>query len=100
MNLEIKIKAQKTLIFCKKKDKKSFINLIAALDELEAKNIKASNVKSLQGLPQGYRKKVGRYRILFTISFEKNLMQIWIIEIEKDTEKDYKKWLKFIKDKL
>lgn len=38
-----------------------------------------------------------RWRILFTESKkEKNVFDIWIIDIEKDTDKDYERWKKYI----
>ncbi|MEI7510817.1 MAG: hypothetical protein WCJ84_01525 [Candidatus Peregrinibacteria bacterium] len=59
-----------------------------------------SNIKSLSGVPNGYRKRIGRYRILFTLHAEEDICKVWIIDMEKDTQKDYRKWIAYILDRL
>jgi len=48
----------------------------------------------LKNAPKIFRKRVGRWRILFTI--ERKKIDVWIIAIEKDTDKDYKRWIAYI----
>ena len=65
------------------------------INRLEEKWFSSSSVKNIwDGI---YRKRVMRWRILFTESKkEKNVFDIWIIDIEKDTDKDYERWKKYI----
>ncbi len=100
MNIVLHKKAEKKLRYFQKKENTLFLSLMMALNELEDKNILASQLKSLSGLENGFRKRVGRCRILFTVHYEKDELKIWIIDIEKDTQKDYKKWLSFIHEQL
>ncbi|HHT9138752.1 MAG TPA: hypothetical protein ACFYEK_16100 [Candidatus Wunengus sp. YC60] len=38
--------------------------------------------------------RVGRWRILFTVKHQ--VINVWIVAIEKDTDKDYKRWIDYI----
>ncbi|MBT4936782.1 hypothetical protein HON22_02590 [Candidatus Peregrinibacteria bacterium] len=76
------------------KDYNSFLRIIKAIEDLEESGVYSSNTKPLRNTDKIYRKRVGRWRVLFTI--EKNIIDIWIIAIEKDTKKDYNKWIKYI----
>jgi mRNA-degrading endonuclease RelE of RelBE toxin-antitoxin system len=86
--------AEDILIELSERDKKSFYIISQALDEIEKNGLQSSNTKHLSNTNKIFRKRIGRWRILFTIE-EKNI-HIWIVAIEKDTKKDYKKWIKYI----
>ena len=75
-------------------NKKEYQVLFEALNEIEEEGFRASNTKSLANTDKIFRKRVRRWRILFTM--EGADIHIWIIAIEKDTKKDYKKWIKYI----
>lgn len=72
-----------------------FKKVMSSLDQLEKKGLKSSNIKKLLNSESIFRKRVGRIRVLFTL--DDRQIDVWIIEIEKDTKKDYKRWLKYIK---
>ncbi len=78
------------------KGKKLAKQLEEALDDIAVSPVRGSNVTSLFKVPNGYRKRVGRYRILYTFHSGENLVRIWIIDIEKDTRKDYTRWMEYI----
>ncbi len=86
--------AEETLGKVSLRDKKTFYRLSKALDELEEKGLQSSNVKSLKNAPKIFRKRVGRWRILFTVKLQ--IINVWIVAIEKDTDKDYKGWIGYI----
>jgi len=90
-NLEIHKKAKETLDYLKKKNKDILLSIINSLDEIIKKWFEVSNVKNIWDWI--FRKRTWRYRILMTKDKkELNKIHIWIIELEKDTKKDYKKW--------
>jgi len=91
-------KAKDTLDDLKKYNLKYLDLLIINLDEIVLKWINSSNVKNIWD--KIYRKRVWRWRILFTQDSNKNICEIWIIEIEKNTKKDYNKWKEYILYKL
>ena len=62
--------------------------------ELKEKGLQSSNGKSLENAPKIFRKRVGRLRILFTVKLQ--VINVWIVAIEKDTDKDYKRWIDYI----
>ena len=86
--------AEETLEKVSLKDKRTFMRLSKALDELEQNGLQSSNITALKNAPKIFRKRVGRWRILFTL--EREIINVWIIAIEKDTDKDYKRWINFI----
>lgn len=86
--------AEETMEKVFQKEKMVFRRLAGALDDLEQKGLLSSNVKSLKNAPKIYRKRVGRWRVLFTIKGK--IIDVWIIAIEKDTDKDYKRWISYI----
>ena len=94
-SLEIHKKAKETLDFLKKKNLKELKNIIFFLDEIIVNWLNATNIKNIwDGI---FRKRAWRYRILMTLDKEnKNKIHIWIIDLEKDTKKDYKKWKWYI----
>jgi mRNA-degrading endonuclease RelE of RelBE toxin-antitoxin system len=51
-------------------------------------------------VPGGYRERVGRYRILYTVHADENLVRVWIIDMEKSTKKDYDRWIGYILKQL
>jgi mRNA-degrading endonuclease RelE of RelBE toxin-antitoxin system len=67
--------------------------IISNLDELAKNWLNTSNIKNIWDWI--YRKRVWRWRIVLTIN--ENTINVWIIDIEKDTKKDYKKWKIYIK---
>lgn len=100
MDLQVMPRAEKFLKDCQKKDQKLLGIILNAVDELAEKHLEATNIKSLTGVSQGFRKRVGRHRILFTVHYEEGAMKIWIIDIEKDTKKDYQKWIAYLNSQL
>lgn len=86
--------AEETLEKVSLRGKKTFYRLSKALDELEEKGLQSSNVKSLKNAPKIFRKRVGRWRILFTVKLQ--VINVWIVAVEKDTDKDYKRWIDYI----
>lgn len=75
-------------------------SLEKALEDIAHSPQRGSNVKNLLKVPGGYRKRVGRYRILYTVHADENLVRIWIIDMEKDTKKDYARWMGYILKQL
>ena len=86
--------AEEVLTTLSLKNKKVFGRISKALDEWEEKGLKASNTKKLTSSEKIFRKCVGRWRILFTI--EDKIINVWIVAMEKDTDKDYRKWIRYI----
>lgn len=70
-------------------------NIINWLDEIWSLWIQWPNIKNIW--EEIFRKRVWRWRVLFTFD---DLFHIWIIDLEKDTKKDYKKWKNFILSKM
>ena len=75
-------------------------SLKKALEDIAHSPHKGSNVKNLLKVPGGCRKRIGRYRILYTVHSNENLVRIWIIDMEKDTKKDYARWIGYILNQL
>ena len=95
----IRPKAKRSL---KKIDnKKTQRQIDSALLDLSKNGPQSSQTKKIEGLKHTiYRKRTGRWRIIFTIVKRENQIDIWIIEIEKDTQKDYQRWEKYITSQL
>lgn len=74
--------------------KASFVRIAEALDSLGELGTQSPNVKRLKNTSGIFRKRVGRFRILFTLKDQQ--IQIWIIAVEKDTNKDYPRWISYI----
>lgn len=98
MQVILSKRARKGLESCK--DSKLQQRILEALRSLRDPNQKQPNTKSLEGIPKGFRRRVGRYRILYTIEKRKDVTNVWIIKIEKDTNKDYKDWSQYILEKM
>lgn len=79
------------------KNQKQYQQIARALDELSQKGLSASKVKKLSGTKNIFRKRVGRWRILFTS--EASILKIWIIAMEKGTRQDYLRWIFYIQSK-
>jgi len=94
-SLKIYKKAKVSLDSMKKENTWDMKNIISSLDEMTIKWLNSSNIKNIWD--DIFRKRVGRWRILFTVD---TLFHIWIIDIEKDTKKDYKKWKEYILSKM
>ena len=86
--------AEDTLNRLSARDKKNFLKIVNALDEIEIKGEKSSNTRLLKNTNGVFRKRTGRWRILFTLNGK--TIDIWIIAVEKNTHKDYKKWINYI----
>ena len=86
--------AQKTLENLFNSNQKYFKQIGKALDELSQRGLESSGIKKLGGTKNIFRKRVGRWRILFTV--EGNIFKIWIIAMEKGTQQDYFKWIFYI----
>ena len=91
-SLKIYKKWKDILDLLKNDNNKDLIYIVKSLDEIVEKWLKSSNIKNIWN--DIYRKRVWRWRILFTIS--ENIFHVWIIEVEKNTRKDYKKWKDYI----
>lgn len=76
------------------KNQKQYKKIEKAIDELTQKGLSASNIKKLTGTKNIFRKRAGRWRILFTVEGE--IFKIWIIAMEKGTKQDYLKWIFYI----
>ena len=92
----LKNKASEKLLDLIKKDFWSYKNIDQSLSEIECKWLDVSNIKNIWKYKWKFifRKRVWRWRIVLTKSW--NIISIWIVDIEKDTKKDYKKWKKYI----
>lgn len=71
-----------------------------AIDRIAESPLHGPGIKKLFGVPSGYRRRVGRYRILYTTHPAEVLLRIWIIDMEKDTKKDYRRWMGYIMEHL
>jgi len=96
MNIKIEEKAKQSLDIIKSKYKSDLKNIIESLKLLWQNWLKTSGIKNIWD--NIYRKRVWRWRILFTIN--KKELIIWFIKIEKDTKKDYKLWKNYIIKKI
>jgi len=96
MNIKIEENAKKSLDLMKIKYKTDLVKVINWIKELREKGLSASLIKNIWDWI--YRKRVWRWRILFTIDYE--VIKIWIIKMEKDTRKDYYTWKKYILTKI
>lgn len=86
--------AQETIEELFDKNQKQYKQIEKALSELAQKGLRASRIKKLAGTKNIYRKRTGRWRILFTVAGE--TFKIWIIAMEKGTKQDYFKWIFYI----
>ena len=68
-----------------------FINLVG---QLEQRGVRIPQTKKLIGTKNGWRLDFGRYRALF--SLDENVITIWLIAMEKDTKKDYQRWMGYL----
>jgi len=90
--LELTRKSKNKLDLLKSADLNSFKTLINELSQIQINWTDLPNIKNIGN--SIFRKRSWRWRILFTISY--NIITVWIIEIEKDTKKDYQKWKDYI----
>ncbi len=88
-------KALNTLDLLKKQNDSDLKIIMNNLDEIEKIWLKSQNIKNIWD--DIYRKRVWRWRILFTVD---EYFHIWIIALEKDTKKDYDKWKSYIISKM
>lgn len=76
------------------RDALMFRKLVALVDQLEQCGVRMPQVKKLVGTKNGWRLDFGRYRALF--SLDGNVITIWLIGMEKDTRKDYQRWIEYL----
>ena len=93
--IKIHQKAKDTLDELSKISDKDLKNIISSLDEISDIWLKAKNIKNIWD--SIFRKRNWRWRILFTVD---EMFHVWIIDIEKDTKKDYSKWKNYIIEKI
>lgn len=86
--------AQETLEELFERNQKQYKGIENALDELSQKGFQATHIKKLSGTKNIFRKRVGRWRILFTTGA--GIFKVWIIAMEKGTKQDYLKWIFYI----
>lgn len=86
--------AQETLEDLFQKNQKQYRQIASAIDKLKEKGLQASNIKKLQGTKNIFRKRTGRWRILFTV--EESVFKVWIIAMEKGVKQDYLRWIFYI----
>lgn len=90
--------AEKALKQLDLRNKASLRKILEALDSLEKLGLESPNTKKLKNSKGIFRKRVGRFRILFTI--RGNRIDVWIVEIEKDQSKDYPRWISYISGEI
>lgn len=86
--------AQETLEELFEQNQKEYKKIAQAINELGKNGLGSSNIKKLSGTKNIFRKRVGRWRVLFTA--EGQIFKIWIIAMEKGTKQDYFKWIFYI----
>jgi len=96
MNIKLEERAKKSLDLIKTKHINDLSYVVDALKSLKEKWLDSNWIKNIWD--SIYRKRVWRWRILFTYNY--NDIIIWDIKIEKDTKKDYQTWKKYILGKL
>jgi mRNA-degrading endonuclease RelE of RelBE toxin-antitoxin system len=94
MHITLHRQAQDTLRNLR--DAKMRAKLELAIDEIAGTPRSGPGIKKIRNLPDGYRRRVGRYRILYTVHDREQLVRVWIIAMEKDTKKDYQRWMDYI----
>ena len=98
MKVFLSAKARKNFLILKKSKQGEAIR--NALRAIQSNPVEGLNIKRLKKVAQGYRKRIGRYRILYTYNPNEEVIKVWIIDIEKDTKKDYDRWLQYILQNL
>lgn len=78
----------------RERDGAMFQKFVHLVDHLEHHGVRIPQTKKLVGTKNGWRLDFGRYRALF--SFSGNVITIWIIFMEKDTKKDYQRWIAYL----
>lgn len=76
------------------RDVAMFQKFITLVDQLEQHGVRMPQIKKLVGTKNGWRLDFGRYRALFSMSG--NIITIWLIVMEKDTRKDYSRWMTYL----
>lgn len=76
------------------RDAAMFRKFITLVDQLGQRGVRMPQAKKLIGTKNGWRLDFGRYRALF--SFSGNIITIWLIFMEKDTKKDYQRWIAYL----
>ena len=74
--------------FLKKLNKKEFVDIMSAVDQILSNSTKGLDVKKLSGQKDIFRARVGDLRIIFL----KKESDIEVLEISRRSEKTYKKY--------
>jgi mRNA-degrading endonuclease RelE of RelBE toxin-antitoxin system len=90
-HIEIDEAALQELRELRQRDDVMFKKCSTLIDLLEKQGPHLTHVKKLVGTHHGWRLDFGRYRALF--SCQGSTITIWQIGMEKDTKKDYKRWI-------
>lgn len=79
-------------------DQKMFLRVSDALDDLQEHGLRSRHIKKLTTNKKIFRKRVGRWRLLFTV--DQRIIHVWIIALKRSNEKDYRKWISFISSRV
>ncbi|MBU4332508.1 type II toxin-antitoxin system RelE/ParE family toxin [Patescibacteria group bacterium] len=71
-----------------KLDRKIQQQIVVEIEKLAQDPFLKSNVKKISGTEYGYRLRIGRWRVLFSLYADKNLVEVIDIFMEK-SKKDY-----------
>ncbi len=78
----------------RRRDGAMFRKFVVLVNHLEQHGVRIPQVKKLVGTKNGWRLDFGRYRALF--SFAGKMITVWLIGMEKDTKKDYQRWIAYL----
>jgi len=91
-NIYFRPKALEVLKKIKREDQ---LKINSALDSLKLKKFNTLDLKRIKGTKNGWRLRVGRWRILFALFFKEKKIEIVDIFLRKEKE-DYKKRIKLL----
>ncbi|MDO8581665.1 MAG: hypothetical protein Q7S16_02205 [bacterium] len=78
----------------RERDAVMFKKFVGFVNQLEQHGVQTPHVKKLVGTKNGWRYDFGRYRALF--SLDGDMITIWLVVMEKDTRKDYQRWITYL----
>ncbi len=93
MKLILHKSVEKRLKKLQEESSKDYLLVSNGLDDLECSGFSSSNIKAVKNSKKVFRKRVGKWRILFTE--DGFVLRIWIV-YRKKGPRDYDKWLNFI----
>jgi len=91
-NIYFRPKALEVLKKIKREDQ---LKINSALDSLKLKKFNTLDLKRIKGTKNGWRLRVGRWRILFALFFKEKKIEIVDIFLRKEKE-DYKKRIELL----